>query len=1205
MAWSYFSSKRGQALGDAESAYSRGDYDEAARRLDELIGTRQAKHYLDDSDSDSDSEIKRAIGLRAEVERTRGDAAAAVYWLLKAGPDAGAEAIVFVANTELDGRAPRPGVIDYCIRGFRLLRPEEEDHAKRISNALRRWLRPTLSLRPRFEEWREHNQTISDGAFAPGWAFFHLALLAAAEEKWEQCCALSAKALGRDPSDGENLRLQALALTKLGQNCQARRLLRDAPLAVRHPGGCMLAAHLAALNGDGSDAIRKYCAVGEQADEAGDAFLSAFAEAVCLAGRDAEALSLLERIADKEAPRVRLLRATIAYNLGDAEGALQRFAELVRDPSGGAGACRQIVEIARIDPSRHGVPAALEAIPLEARGEGWRQAYGEAQVALGNYKTAEALFARDVDDRAIVSQLQFNQLRAVAAAGNAEAALHGLALCALDRLPARAVIGLAAFAVSVATGSRDSAAGIAALLLRIRAALEASVTGDGDERSTRPEDLDGLIAAACFQAGQYEAARSTASHLLHNDEARIIAALAAAALEDVQGADNALAGMSAGGDRQATAAAIVAAYRGDYAVARHVLTADTEAFAAVAFLSGSDGGFESGELSPYPAVNFLRGVQALEQGRSAAAANLLSAVPRGHTAFDPASRLIGWIRLQEARERIGRGDQDEGVRLLGEACAQWPDALAAIQSANVGAPPSAWLAVKANDRARIAQAFGDFTGLDTTSFHRSAVFHLSEGRRAAATHDYDAAVRMWTRAIGAIATVVADRRYVSGWLKRRPYEGFHADDLLGVVSAVYLRLFDYWSDQALSAGDRRKAQSIRALGDALAAEIDAASRLADVGGLSVAGGAGGALACGPIVVAELRLESALAKRLEAVAAAEPPEEHNGAFPQALSASEKLEVAFSPLRTAAILLRDRHYERALAAMPSLERAAHDDGAENGAATVGGLGRGQRHAGRLMLEIRLRLAEELAGRTPPDGGRLEGEWHEAFRLAAELHQADEAHEAIRSSALGAAAYHRDEGDPQDAVVVLEAAAAVIQDDDVEMNISTNMAIVGVRAANEDDDLSQAVARLRQAHERFANSFFVIKNLMLTLFELATRTTRKDFAEAAELYGEAARYGEAWLRQDHLNYEIRDIVDNARNKETMLRRLAGDGGGRPATRLDASPPSEPASADGPGEEAANASLSELMAAVRRNRAMGAEEGRGSEPHGADRTSGSAGHD
>ena len=181
MSWFRSSATPEQSLVDAEAAYSRGDYDEAANTLDAII----AAQYADDHPGDN--QIKRATGLMAKVERARDNPVAAAYWLIKAGPDAGAEAIALVAKTKLDGGPPGPGVIDYCIQGFRLLRPEEADHAAQITDGLRRWLRPTLSLKPRFGEWRERNQALSEGAFAPGWSFFHLAMLAAAEGDWDDC----------------------------------------------------------------------------------------------------------------------------------------------------------------------------------------------------------------------------------------------------------------------------------------------------------------------------------------------------------------------------------------------------------------------------------------------------------------------------------------------------------------------------------------------------------------------------------------------------------------------------------------------------------------------------------------------------------------------------------------------------------------------------------------------------------------------------------------------------------------------------------------------------------------------------------------------------------------------------------------------------------------------------------------------------------
>ena len=154
---------------------------------------------------------------------------------------------------------------------------------------------------------------------------------------------------------------------------------------------------------------------------------------------------------------------------GLIESALQGLAALVSDSHAGADACRQIVEIASTDPCLPGVPMALDAIPPEARGEAWRQVYGEAQIALGNYRTAESHFAHD---GSVILELQFNQLRALAMAGNAEGALFGLTLCALDRLPAKAVVGLASNAVSAASGCKRSAARVVSILSRLQTALD-------------------------------------------------------------------------------------------------------------------------------------------------------------------------------------------------------------------------------------------------------------------------------------------------------------------------------------------------------------------------------------------------------------------------------------------------------------------------------------------------------------------------------------------------------------------------------------------------------------------------------------------------------------------------------------------------------------------------------------------------------------
>ena len=1029
------------------------------------------------------------------------------------------------------------------------------------------------------------------------WPHRHIGRILLSRAEWQGAIKALRQACEREQGDYETRHMLAYALWKGGCFGEAKRLLDLLIESEPTRGVLLLRGHVLRSMGEAASAVLDYEQAGQNQPIDGDEGL-AYAEALFNAGFLLEAAKQLELLSNKGDPRRVLLTAAVEQAEGHADKALRKLCQVIAVPGIEKQAVQLIIAISSNIPAPQGALDALDVVPSHCRDERYWSVRGN--VLLGDDRAEEALDAwNHIENPAqkLINTMKEVARRCLSSLYN-KADYDGVIAAVLKGLVKRGVSEEVKAIIAGALGRH--------IVERLRKAPTSAPYALGmiervenyippGELSSHLDLIKGILHA---YSGDYYQGFSFLSRLRPSDEqtAEALLQLARCALH-VGDLDRCAMSIDKVNPEDQGTHRIKCAWaiaRGRWHVALHYLNA----FAPTPSILGLKAGVllqagEAAELERMEAVsgevNYYQAVGNLYWGGGNQAAQILLSIPDEDRMRNAADSLLGWMRLQEAKELQLRGETEKALYKLADAIRLWPDNDDLLSGFTGLDGKSIWLFLAVGDRGRIresleAQATSAGLG-EPASCHRLALFYLAEATRHAEAGEFEEAIESWERSIAYVAVPLANFTYMQEWVRKRS-EDYKAqpttEAALGIESRVlqhYDNSFDRWREYLTSRNKTRQAERLSDLALSARAELRAAQVLRGIGGIEAEWNPYGNISAGPAYVSLLGLEeefadflwtlkqerlrkipafssnSGLSALLELLMESEADEDKDRVD---ASIIEELQILFSALRFAAMLEREGHLEEALGRLrqtePRCAVLAEDETCKGilreackrkrpnfprcNPAFAGE--KGTKRFRKLATEYEVQLLTKMGEKeiaSPED--RLSfgiQHWREAISLAGSVKQHEKVTSEIRELAIGRAhiLQQKDRTDP--AIRLLEEINDLCGSSQVVGILANLYAVRGIDAGNAEQ-WEQAVTDLRRARALNPHSSYVNFNLIIALRLRASEIHESAPRQAHKLLSEAVELARKSLLADPHNSELRELMQLAGAELAMVSLMVGE--------------------------------------------------------------------
>ncbi len=579
----------------------------------------------------------------------------------------------------------------------------------------------------------------------------------------------------------------------------------------------------------------------------------------------------------------------------------------------------------------------------------------------------------------------------------------------------------------------------------------------------------------------------------------------------------------------------------------------------------------------------------LHRKRQTEAEQSLRAIPDTDGLRPAADRLLGWIRLQEARDALASGKQRPAFEKLAEALTLWPDQGGPMTDVEGDESSLLPVFVAVNERTKILAVLrdrADAAGLaEPASCHRLALYYLAEGERSAKAGEFADALRNWEWSVACICVTLANFTYIQEWAEERSRTyGVHttAENIVGIESKVLGRLeglFHSWTERLAGRGRREKADRLSDLVLSLNTELAAAKLLREREGFTVEGNPG-RVSAGPTYLALMDLEIAFGSHLDSLKLkgtgrrhlpeeegdltrllrmmAELIEQEDDGMDPAVK--RNLEWFFSSLRFAAFLEHSGEPEQALQRLRTrqprclplgtgrsctgmLRQACSQDlpcFAKCNPAFSGPDGGEKFRAAAEELEesVLFTLGEQAIAAPEDRSDQAVRYWSDAGSLAASSGRDGGLRARMRKAILGRVQVLQQKDRMEDGIRLIEAMDSLCGNEELQGMLATLHAAVAITVINEDDDWEQGVKGLRRARGLNPHSSHINLNLILALRGWANETHERDWEQACGLLEEAIEIAKGELETDPHNKQLQELANTSRAELAALRPLDDTG-------------------------------------------------------------------
>jgi tetratricopeptide (TPR) repeat protein len=1193
-------------LSIAQKRNTGGKKREALRAVDKALNKLAARSSSPRNVApDTSSQVKKACLLKGHIHKDLGDYADAMrsfLWAYKlGGEDIGA--LEFLTSELLKAKDLSPLArsiyLDYLSGTNDAGNSGQARRNLKLLEALSApdWGRPeTFSL---VESW---NEEVASRRSDLAWPYRNLGTIALYFYDWEQGSQLLRKALALNRNDCVTLLNLSYALFREGQAYEAKEHLDR--LIESHPGGgaFLLRAHVLRALGDYAGAALDYRRVAES-DLFTDEERWAYAEVCINAGYFKEALRQLNILPDHYDPRWLLMSALVDRAEKRDGEALAKFHRVISSEKSSDELCSQavaqILSLLGKNPEAQGALDALDDVPSYCEDDLYWTVRGNVLLGLGQIE--EAL---DAWNQILYPSFELRHT----VMSTARHYLAGLYNAGLDL----EVIDAVRTGLISETASDEVAAEIivSALSRHVLARLNGA---HGSKKLLKAIDLvsghlsspsllqrlDLLRGLVYVSLCKYQKALATFSSLpsavMKNEEVALQmarCALHAGATDDCL---KALEALRIGDPRAGGIRTALAALEGDWdAAARYLsdlrsLKDNNEFRAAIFFRAGWWADLERLNGSAGSVVNHYRIAHLLRSGNHEDALQVMSSIQESEPDRALSNRLIGWLRLQSAKDYKVAGERERAAEILTEVLPLWPDSDGpAAYLERLDADLMRVLLLVAGGRegvggvlkARVANHAAD----DPTPCHNLALFYFVNGELHATRGDFEGAIGNWEKSIAYLCVPLSNQTYMTEWANRRleVYESYSPVEAAAHIEEQLLRYYEAtfkkWSEHLAGRAMPAQAARLSDLPLALRAELQGARMLTNLGGFSVTSRRAAVLCAGPMFISmmgwersfalflsRLKIKQAISVEsnesdplnalLDLMAQLEA-EEKEGAVD--ISVKERVEKLFSVMRFAAVREAEGNLEAALQRLREVKGAYEP--------MTPAVGRHRVKSPRRRGDVNLTLhspafardrspkrfrelvakyeVELLTALGEQEIASLDGRlasgiqyWREALALARDGEQHSRVVGSVQETALGRAYVLQDKRETAEAIRLLEEVDALCGGEELRALLSRLYAIEGVSVYNKSGDLEQAITNLRHAVSLNPHSLYAQGNLARVLSFQVDDLRDEDPAWALILLDEAMDAISACRDLDVDNEEYRRMEVLTKAKVNLLRIRAGE--------------------------------------------------------------------
>lgn len=1041
--------------------------------------------------------------------------------------------------------------------------------------------------------WNEQIISICGGLL---WAHDHIGRIALAQNKWRRAIQAFDTACNLEPDNYAPRHMLAYALAQDGRLEDARKELDLLVRAGLRRNTLLLRAEVLRRLGDPAGAALDY----QRADQIGSINTEqrlAFAEALVNAGRVSEAGNQLNLFSEQSDPRWLLLRALADEAEGGTDQALSKLCSIVCAPTLARQVARHIVRIAAGHPEAACALQSLRAVAKQYRDDAYWMVRGNALLRAGQTEGALKAWNR-------VTYPTPELLNAIGAAARYfSASLYNKEgderIIALSRVLPKSAISEELVEIITSALLRS----LMEKLKSGRQSVAQSLKALHEFESWLPSQnvlpqitvMRGLLYSA---GGEHQRAFRVLSSLPSGDigrgEVMLQLAKCAMHLGKVGACAKAIEALSFEDSRTARlrCAWATSAAKWDLAVQylRDAELAESELGirAAILVQAGMSAELEKIRIDG-GGTQYYQALDELRRGNRTRAAEKLSSVAETDPMRGAATRLLGWIRLQDVKNYSATGETQQALKSLADAVDLWPEDDGPVSCFPDSEDGLILVRLVAGDRQRLStvlQAQAAEAGLaEPVTGHNLGLFHLAEGSRCAQADDFENAIANWEQSIAYIGVALSDVAYMENWVRRRCAEyGIQLAtdalmrDLQGKVIHRYEAEFTHWTECLKKRDREREADRVSDLGLYLRAELRGGELVRKAGGFKAADHRNGTICAGPAYVSLMGCQKAFAEFLAALKVKhytipdiseeadlftlfkllEEFEQEDSDDAVEPGVKEELQKLFSALRFAAALEREGRPEEALRRVrqlqpqcamlsqkqtcdgtfreacqpsrPNFTRCnpafAGEDGAE-----------GFRNiATEYEVALLTEVGKNEVASTSDRLWRGVQFWREAASLAERVKQRESVTREIREAALGRAKVLREKDREEEAIRLLEGIGDFCGDSELRGTLSSLYAGRGVEAGNAQR-WDSSVKDLRRARELNPHSSYANSNLLTALRAWASETAESGPNQAIALLREAVNVGNECLRADPHNSQLRQVVAETRAELAMLNLKAGE--------------------------------------------------------------------
>ncbi len=1033
---------------------------------------------------------------------------------------------------------------------------------------------PSRVAPSKHESVRHWNEKILSVRRDVAWAHRHLGQIALSSGDYNQAVESLSQAAQLESDRSAQLYL-AYALGMQNQLKSAEDRLDE--VIREEPSRCalLLRAHVLRRLGAATEAARDFACAGRQGRLTVEESL-AYAECL-LNSEDTEAATIiLASLSAQNDPRYLVLAALADHAAGRSEDALRTVSQIAPSAAVLHFAGPRIVGI--VARCLHAPDAinVLDLVPAEVRDNTYWIVRGNVFLDRQQLKEAIECWVKVGGDPTVQVQIR--------------AATRHLLSSMYREGDDKGIIDLARRRPGAQTDRASEQIVTAALLRyfdRVSSREDADWCRVADEveaierQLAHPNDTVRLIRGlVCSELGEHDVALEILEALAkQTDRPEVWLQLARTALTagDMETFDEASSHFDTAGERAARILAARMVIGGDWAGASNVLQhvpctpterairLDIDALAGIRCEAEQSTGMEQ-ELA------YFRMMGLLGNGHLEAAERVAAEVQLCDRWRHAAEKAWGWVALQEACQALRKGDEGSFLRELQEATRQWPDEdgpLPVMRLAS-GAFLGFWLA---SDRRDMVAAALDSDAAaagpaDPATCQNLAMYHLAEGSRLAAAGRWSDARTHWERAVSFVCVPLSNIGYLSDWARRRGLVYGKEPDgeaVVGIEHRVVTVFEETFHTHAhrLALKDCAESNRIADLAIVLQAELAAAKKLRELGGLDGGDGVHGRVSAGPMFLTLRRLEDRLAglmKQLNARATNRPA--HTSERIHSVDAAGTVELLrlFSPVRIAWVLHQSGHSTAAIDRITTLlaslkHRSTHDAGILDAMACNPAFAN----------EDQWERYQELVGSTCVsmlvDAGVLAvssreskieaalDHWMEAMAVAESMGVEAATTERIRRIALGRSRVLFQQDRVESGMELLEGVSVFCDDREIRCQLALQYANRGVEAAK-DDRFKDALVDLEKARELDEISPHIAFHLATFLALRAREVFEDDRERAVSMLHRAAGLAAECVERDPHHKQMIELAKFVRRElgiaemathtvsaEGMLELLAGD--------------------------------------------------------------------